>query len=399
MNEGAGRRENWTNGLLVTVFPPIFALVYAVYFGLRLYNSDGILDSQGRMLGSDFTMFWLASNFVLEGAIDAVYDWDRVAAAQRGLFDYDRGLYAWSYPPTFLIYAFPLALLPYAWSYVAWCVATFAALAAVIRRMAPSPYSLWLLLGFPATLVNGVHGQNGFLTAALFGGALYLINRRPVAAGVLFGLMTYKPQFGVLIPLALIAGRQWTVFFAAAGTTLALLALTSAVYGVESWLSFWHNIPQLYQAVLDGRPALINVPSLMITLHLLGVDHGVAQTLHVALALAVAAAIAWVWYKRRATVASAAVLATGAIFVPPHPYGYDLALLAVPIALIGWRAYQSGLLKGEREVLVLAWLTPIIVWLSVTVIGVQLGTLCLLAVFWACLRRALAADGTHDAPL
>ena len=394
-----GRREGWANELLIRLFPPIFALIYALYFGLRLFNSDGILDSQGRMLGSDFTMFWLASNFVLEGDIGAVYDWDRVASAQRELFGYERGLYAWSYPPIFLIYALPLALLPYAWSYVAWCVATFAALAAVIRRIAPARPTLWLLLGFPATLVNGVHGQNGFLTAALFGGALSLINKRPILAGVLFGLLTYKPQFGVLIPIALIAGRCWTAFAAAAVTTVALLAVSAAGFGVEPWVAFWHNMPELYQAVLEGRPALINVPSLMITLHLLGVDDGVAQGFHIALALAVAAVVAWVWYVRGATVASAAVLVTGAFFVPPHPYGYDLALLAVPIALIGWAAYRGELLWAEREVLVLAWLTPILVWISVTVIGVQIGTACLLAVFAICVRRALVGGGAHDAPL
>ena len=393
------RREKWANELLIRLFPPIFALIYAFYFGLRLFNSDGVLDSQGRMLGSDFTMFWLASNFVLEGDIGAVYDWDRVAGAQRALFGYERGLYAWSYPPIFLLYALPLALLPYAWAYVAWCVATFAALAAVVRKIAPARETLWLLVGFPATLVNGVHGQNGFLTAALFGGALSLINKRPVVAGVLFGLLTYKPQFGVLIPVALIAGRCWTAFASAAVTTVVLLGVSTAGFGVEPWVAFWHNMPELYQAVIEGRPALINVPSLMITLHLLGVDDGVAQAFHVALALAVAAVVAWVWYVRGATVASAAVLATGAFFVPPHPYGYDLALLAVPIALIGWAAYRDGLLWAEREVLVLAWLTPILVWISVAVIGVQIGTACLLAVFAICVRRALAGGGDHDARL
>ncbi len=118
-----------------------------------------------------------------------------------------------------------------------------------------------------------------------------------------------------------------------------------------------------------------------------------------ALAAGVAAVVVWVWDRRGATVASAAVLATGAFFVPPHPYGDDLALLAVPIALIGWAAYRGELLWAEREVLVLAWLTPILVWISVTVIGVQIGTACLLAVFAICVRRALAGGGAHDAPL
>ena len=62
---------------------------------------------------------------------------------------------------------------------------------------------LWLLLAlaFPAVFVNLGHGHNGFLTAALLGAALVVLDARPILAGILFGLLAYKPQFGVLIPL------------------------------------------------------------------------------------------------------------------------------------------------------------------------------------------------------
>ena len=53
-------------------------------------------------------------------------------------------------------------------------------------------------------------GQNGFLTAALIGGALGLLERRPALAGICLGLLTYKPQFGLLFPFVLIADRRWT---------------------------------------------------------------------------------------------------------------------------------------------------------------------------------------------
>ena len=77
--------------------------------------------------------------------------------------------------------------------------------------------NFWLLLAlaFPAVFVNIGHGHNGFLTAALIGAGLLMLDRRPILAGILFGLMAYKPQFGVLIPLVLAATGRWRAFLAA----------------------------------------------------------------------------------------------------------------------------------------------------------------------------------------
>ena len=40
-------------------------------------------------------------------------------------------------------------------------------------------------------------GQNGFYTAALFASGLTLVERRPIAAGILLGLLCCKPQLGL----------------------------------------------------------------------------------------------------------------------------------------------------------------------------------------------------------
>ena len=93
------------------------------------------------------------------------------------------------------------------------------------------------------------------------------------------------------------------------------------------------------------------------------------------------------------------MLIVGALLVSPHVYDYDLPLLAVAIALIGWAAYSSAPLPGERAVLVLAWLTPMIVLASVTYVGVQLGTISLLIVFAIAVRRALTQSDTLAPPL
>ncbi len=393
------RRGDWAYGVAIRLFPPLFVAMYVAFFVKRFYTSTDLLTATGDPVASDFTMFWIASGLILDGDAAAVYDWPRMMAAEHALVPGMSGALGWSYPPIFMLYVLPLALVPFLWSYALWCAASFAAMAGVIRRIAPARQTIWLLLGFPATLICIGHGQNGFVTAALFGGALTLMNKRPVVAGVLIGLLAYKPQFGLLIPLALLAGRQWTAFAAAAATTVALVAATAALFGPETWLAFWNNLAVINRTMAAGHVPILKMTSLFATLRVHGVDAGVAYGLHVALAVAVAAIVAWVWHRRRATAGSAAVLVVGALLVSPHVYDYDLPVLAVAIAFIGWAAYSSEYLPGERAVLLLAWFTPMIVLGSVTYVGVQLGTVCLLVVFAVAVRRALTRSDTLDAPL
>ena len=96
---------------------------------------------------------------------------------------------------------------------------------------------LLLALAFPAVLINVGHGQNGFLTAALLGGAL-VIRSAANPAGILIGLLVYKPQFGLMIPLALVAGGHWRTFAAAAATVAALTLVTTLAFGPEVWPAF-----------------------------------------------------------------------------------------------------------------------------------------------------------------
>ncbi len=393
------RRGDWAYGVAIRLFPPLFVAIYVAFFVKRFYTSSGLLSAVGDPVASDFTMFWIASGLILDGAAAAVFDWSGMMAAEHALVPGMSGALGWSYPPIFMLYVAPLALVPFLLSYALWIAASFAAMAAVIRKIAPARQTIWLLLGFPATLICAAHGQNSFLTAALFGGALTLMNKRPVVAGVLIGLLAYKPQFGLLIPLALLAGRQWTAFAAAAVTTVVLIAGTAALFGPETWLAFWNNLAVINQKMAEGQVPILKMTSLFATLRVHGVDASIAYALHAVLAAAVAAVVAWVWHRRRATAGSAAVLIVGALLVSPHVYDYDLPVLAVAIALIGWAAYSSEPLPGERAARVLAWLTPMIVLASVTYVGVQLGTVSLLIVFAIAVRRALTQSDTIAPPI
>src|SRR5208282_3895820 len=147
------------------------------------------------------------------------------------------------YPPTFLFVAAALAMLPYLVAAGVWLLATLAAYAATLGGMLGGRTGIFFALGFPAVLRNVTAGQNGFLTAALIGGTLGLLQRRPALAGICLGLLTYKPQFGLLFPLILIADRRWLTIVLAAAVAIGLAALSWLAFGSASWAAFAHWLP------------------------------------------------------------------------------------------------------------------------------------------------------------
>ena len=83
----------------------------------------------------------------------------------------------------------------------------------------------------------------------LLGGGLSLLERRPYLAGFLFGMMIYKPQLALLLPVALLGGRQWRAFAAASVTAGVLLAASALWFGTDVWAEYLRNVNVLRQAI------------------------------------------------------------------------------------------------------------------------------------------------------
>ena len=201
---------------------------------------------------SDFVNVWAAGRLVLEGHPASAYDWpahklvEEIAVGHA--FD---GYFGWHYPPTFLFVAAGLALLAYALAYVLWVFATFPVYLAAIRAIIGDRVGYLLAAAFPAVLGNFIVGQNGFLTAGLIGGALVLLERRPLIAGVLIGLLTYKPHLGLLFPIALMAGGYWRAFSTAAIVAMLMAAASWLAFGTDTWQAFFANIGHTSRAFLS----------------------------------------------------------------------------------------------------------------------------------------------------
>lgn len=365
----------------------VFVFIYVSLAIILIVQGQGF----SNVIGRDFLTFWAASHLALGGEPAAAFDAMRMTEAASLAGQIRHGHLLWHYPPTFHLVVLPLALLPYPAACAAWLASTLFAYLQVIRRLAPHRESFWLALAFPAVFVNARIGQNGFLSTALFGGAMLLLAKRPTLAGVLMGLLVYKPHLGFLIPIALIFGRQWIALASAGATAIGFILLSTVVLGWECWAAFWSNIPSVGLRLDDGVLKWRLMPSVYIALRTFGFDSAMAYLAHAAIAVAAAALTAWIWFKRAPLPLCAAVLVCAALLMPPYLFDYDLTLLAVPIAILAWDGVQHGWRRGERTILVLAWLAPSSGLLALQQAGIPAGSLCVVALLCVAVRRALMA--------
>ena len=195
-------------------------------------------------LSGDFVSFWTAGQLALQGHAAAAYTRLPHFALQLDLHhDPGWGYLAFFYPPFFLLLCAGFALLGYFPALCVWLVMTLACYIAALRALLPknlrAGVPVWVLfLGYPAVMINAGFGQNGFLSAGLFGGAAVWLDRRPALAGMCLGCLAYKPQLGIIVPLALIVARRWRCFAFAAATVLVLAAAATLAFGTEVWPAF-----------------------------------------------------------------------------------------------------------------------------------------------------------------
>ncbi len=312
------------------------ALGYLIVLGGSYLQGHFLTDPQGRPIANDFVNVWAAGRLALDGAAPAAYDWTLHRAAEVRAVGYDfDGYYGWHYPPPAFFFAVALATLPYLVAAVVWLLTTLAAYAAAIAGILGLRTGVLFALGFPAAIWNVTAGQNGFLTAALIGGTLGLLERQPALAGICLGLLTYKPQFGLLFPIVLIADRRWLTIAVAALTAIVLAALSWLAFGSASWEAFVHWAPLSSHALIDeGALDWYRLQSVFALVRAHGGSETLAWTIQGMVSLALAVGLAWLWQSRVAFELKAAALASGALLATPYLFMYDLVVLAVAVAFL-----------------------------------------------------------------
>ena len=387
---------DWLNERRVRAYPRIVIALYVLLIAVWLSPSEGLVDRTGKPIGTDFVAFWTAGALVLDGRASDAYDAAALLAAERRTVGAEIDAFPFAYPPSLLLVLPALAALPYLAALPLWLVATFAAFAAVVRRAAPHGATLWLTVALPATYLNVLHGQAAFLVAALLGGALLLLGRRPLLAGVLLALLTVKPQLGLLVPIALVAGGHWRAIGAAAVATVAIMLASLVVFGAGTWSAFLAAAEASRLHLESGALAWEKMHTVLAGARLLGMGVAAAYAAQAAVTLAVAVMVWRAWRRPADAALQSALLAAGAVLATPYGFEYDLALLALPIAWLGWHGVRHGFLPGEKVVLLMAWLMPFATPGIAAGLGVPLAPLVLGALFWIVWRRIAAERAAHQ---
>ena len=354
---------------------------------------NGLLDVQGRPLGTDFSSFYAAGTLVHDGQPAAAFDLAAHFAREQAIFGAGAPYYGFSYPPFFLFIAGALALLSYPLALAVWQAASFAFYLLSIRAVVGTqPNRIWLLLAaaFPPVFINLGHGQNGFLTAALFGLALAMLDRRPILAGVLFGLMAFKPQFGLMIPLVLLATFRWRTIAAAASTVASLVLASIAAFGQASWQAFFAAMPFARTVALEqGSTGWFKIQSMFSWARMWGDSVGFAYALQGALTALVAVAVIWLWRSAAPYPLKAAALAIGSLLATPFILDYDLMLLAPAIAYLAVDGIARGFGPWEKTILAALWIVPLVARSVPQATLIPLSVPIMLLVFALLLRRAM----------
>jgi len=365
----AGLRDaDWLTGPMIRRLGMVAAasllLLFAAEWWVHLHPAFGSGIVGGLPLGEDFVNYWSGARLAADGQVGTVYnlraflDFERTHAAPFDQFRW------YAYPPVALVIFQPLALLDYTPAYVAWLIGGTALCAWVLTPAIGWRMALLTVLATPAVFFNAVAGQNGEITAALMAGGVVLLDRRPWLAGLMFGALCYKPQFGVLIPVALLAAWRWRTFLAAGATVVAMTGASLLLYGRGTWAAYLRNAPMNRYILENGRlpdlglaheaylPFWHRMPTMFAAARLAGAGLPLAYALQIVAAIAAVAAVAIAWRRKAPTPVLGAVLVLATLLATPYSWDYDFVALTFAVVWL-WRdaSTRTGFLPWEKLLL------------------------------------------------
>jgi hypothetical protein len=382
----------------------------ALAFATWIHYANGLLTINGHMLVvRDYLWVWGAGHLLQVGDISTIFNPLAFASWLRGLYGAGLDDFVWSYPPSMLFLALParhasmlsgFALFTIAQMALLWCVGRFAGLSRGILVAA---------LISPAAFENALAGQNGAMTSALLVGGLLLAGRQSILSGVLLGLLTVKPQLGLITPFCLLASRDWKALAAAICTAVGLFVLSGIAFGFESWAMFWNNVRPFMTGIMEAEWHGLVYQRLMISPFMAARSYGLGLTASYALQFAVTLAAivaAWRLWRRPTTAANlrTAVTVCLSIIASPYVYIYDTVCTAISVAILATSVARVELSNGA--LFALAWMWPgLAIWASFT--GLQpLGFVLIAALSWlgfrylhappAALEQWLVRDGRGE---
>jgi hypothetical protein len=387
-------RGDWVTATRVRMFATLSLIATIGMVAYLFATSHGTVDSYGRPLGTDFSNVWTAGRMALEGRAALAWDWpSHFAAQQAAHHKADIPFYGWHYPPPFLLVATLLALMPYVWALIVWQFSTLTLALVTVRRILPGQGTTLAAIGAPVVLVCLGHGHNGFLTAALLGGGLLILDRRPFVAGLLLGCIVYKPQFGLVLPVVLLLGGHWRAIGGALVSAGLLCGLTLLLWGWPVWAAFIHSLPLTQAVVIEqGGTGWEKIQSAFSAARNWGADIPLAWGIQTVVTVAAVVGAMLVSRGTRPFVRNAMVIAA-ALLSTPYLLDYDLVPLGMAIAFLVADGRERGFLPYEKSLLAFVWIVPLFGRALMQITTIPFGFVSICAIFVICLRRIRTLSG------
>ena len=332
------------------------------FFGFVIAGTYGLIVPLDRPASTDFVSFYAAGSLANSGTPELAYDRAAHHAAEERAAEPGIEHNLFYYPPTFLLICAALAHLPYLAAFLVFEAASLAFYLLIARRILGEPdwRVLLPLLAFAPLLWTLGMGQNSLLTAALFGSATLLVERRPAIAGLLFGALCYKPHLALLVPVALAAGRHWRAFAAALLTVAVLCLLSLVVFGWPTWQAYLDAAVDSLGVYASGRIPFTGYVTPFGAVRQLGVQPETAGALQLGAIAAAAILVGLVWGRRLPLPIRAATLASAALVAAPLALFYDLMLAGVAGIWLLRPELRDHLGDGEKLALVALFMLSLI---------------------------------------
>ncbi|HEV2098584.1 MAG TPA: glycosyltransferase family 87 protein [Stellaceae bacterium] len=387
----------------------IIAAMQIGWFILAYRAHGWLADGEGVPRYLDFTTIYTTATLALKGQAGLIDSPAKFLHAQDAVVGAGKALYtSWPHPPTILLFLAPLALVPYLMAFLIWELTTLLGYIATIYAIARRSAAIALVLASPFTAANFGNGNVAFLSSSLLGTSLLLLERRPILAGAFIGILTIKPHWGILVPIALVTSGQWRAIGSAIVVAIVFAVASATAFGVTPWLGLPAQIATQAVANLSYRPETLSLRyDPRETWYLYQTVFGLARALHFgpvvawsaqAVSTCGSALIVWlVWRSKTRYSLKAATLAAGVLLATPYGYSTDLTAVAVSIAFLARDQILYGLLKGE-ELMLLAVAFGL---LERGLFHLPIGSVVIMLLMFIILRRVFACWGQHPrrAPL
>lgn len=334
---------------------------FVMYAAAYLGSAHPPYDPTGIPAGRDFMNTWMSGRAALGGNPAAWFDVHVYNVALRQIFGLSAHapFYNWSYPPHILLFTWILGLLPYMPAWILWSIAGYAAYFFTATQGEHRLDRLAFIAAWPACIVNYFSGQNGCFSAALIIGGLTQLEKRPILSGILFGLLTLKPQLGLLLPVVLVLSGNWRCIAAAAATAILLAALTTAIYGAHIWVAYLDvAVPRQNHILRDIHGwSVLGMPTVFMNMRALGASPNLAWIAQAPVSLAALTAVIWTFWRRRDPLLSCALFLVATFLFTPYAFVYDMVVFGWVFAKL--RDRGDGNLMDDLLMLSI-WAMPII---------------------------------------